>query len=316
MCFVAEKSKDCFLGKAGKLRVNQKKKYAWIEGGITMPVEEAQEKQRLNTFTLLNKANKKLSEAVSSPEKFEKLIDDTGRRLNIGKTNLLLTHGVESDVASDTYFKQHGLQQDFSKLEGIHVIKPVYDKDGHMMMNEKGYPKFQVGKVYSVDEISRAFPEVSEQAQQIAKTRYRKQAKFEDRKNATYATFKEMNVYNPEWTKTWKKRPSADKLLQTKIARKMAMSYAGVNRQEFKFTADDLETLRNMDPKSIETMYSKAMNLARKVGREVDRKLSQEKSGPSQTQQRSYNNPNSQAPKVAQATQAMPMPARTQGRGR
>ena len=59
-----------------------------------MPVEEAQEKQRLNTFTLLNEANKKLSEAVSSPEKFEKLIDDTGRRLNIGKTNLLLTHGV------------------------------------------------------------------------------------------------------------------------------------------------------------------------------------------------------------------------------
>ena len=224
----------------------------------------------------MNKANKKLSEAVSSPEKFEKLIDDTGRRLNIGKTNLLLTHGVESDVASDTYFKQHGLQQDFSKLEGIHVIKPVYDKDGHMMMNEKGYPKFQVGKVYSVDEISRAFPEVSEQAQQIAKLGTANKLNLKTARTL-------LMQRSRKWTFTIQSGPRPGRSVLVQISSSNENCPEDGNEsppQEFKFTADDLETLRNMDPKSIETMYSKAMNLARKVGRKLNRKLSQRKEWP------------------------------------
>lgn len=290
----------------------------------TQATEEVQPK-RENSYTLINKANNRLSEALKTPEGLEKLVNSMGYRLHEGKVNSLLTYDTVN-TASQEYYQKHGLEQDLSGLKGISIITPKLDKKGYVVKNAKGFPEFTVGKVYSAQEIAKEFPEVAKQAFAIAQQReHRVPGTWDQRRDATYNVFKKMNIIDPKWVNdSWKKRPSADQMLQTKMTRKMALAYAGVNNTAFKLSPDDRETLAAMEPEAVEKMFTKSSNLARKVGREIDRELYHELNH-NQNREQAPNAPEKErgkqpvAPTKQQSkmpTPAAPAPAKPKGRAR
>jgi hypothetical protein len=243
-----------------------------------MDKEKKQEKKvsptEIERFAVSRKAQQLLKDGTQTIDAMEKLVDRVSPVVDYGRVNsLLLTQaspeqGFMTKQAWIRHDKKEDLKGvDFDQLEGVKVFVPNAKQPGQPVT-------FDVGKMYSADEIAAKYPNVKMPAQALVSQRnLMHQSSEPERLGAVVDALRELRVPKPDWV--WGRNQIH--AVQTHMARHMAFASTGLTNQSFHFSASERKAMANLQPDELQTMFVKSVSLASKINRTASRKLYQMK---------------------------------------